>query len=335
MFVFKYFVALTVFFLTETLAFVFPNLSSDGSRWETVKQYRERHNITTYYYQPIHIHPEYCRYVTEDTCRANDEAAARSIEKRQQRRLNPSKGAFTVLVLLVQFTDHQDRVLPPKEYYEELCNGSGPSETNAVGSISEYFNQSSYGQFNINCEVMDWRLTSNTEDFYAQGKSGLVGSDRGQDFFRPVLDEIEAASDQFYFFGLDGQIGDNNGQIEIVVLHSGYAAEGIGTDCYGRGRDDRIWSQGHQGTDNGWTTSDKNFAVTGYTVASALDPKDDCAGGGAKMGVSSLLVALWCKLMRFRPLVLKKRGSHSSTLLYYDYHYCTIMVATHSNITFR
>jgi hypothetical protein len=291
MFVLKYIVVLTAFFLTKTSAFVFPDLSSDTSQWETVEQYRERHNIT--YYQPVHIHPEYCRYVTEDTCRANDEAAARSIEKRQQRRLNPSKGSFTVLVLLVQFTDHQDRVLPPKEYYEELCNGSGPSATNPVGSISEYFDQSSYGQFNINCEVMDWRLTNNTEDYFAQGMSGLVGSDRGQDFFRPILDEIEAAApDPFYFFGLDGQTGDNDGQIEIVVLHSGYAAEGIATDCYGRGRDDRIWSQGHKGTDNGWRTSDKNFEVTGYTVASALDPKDDCAGNGAKMGVSCLLVAL-------------------------------------------
>jgi M6 family metalloprotease-like protein len=278
------YLVLAALLLAKTSAFVFPDHFSDTSQWETVEQYRERLNIT-FTYQPVHIHPEYCRYITEDVCRADDEAAARSIEKRRQRRLNPSMGSFTFLVILVQFTDHKDRVLPPKEYYEELCNGSGPSAINAVGSISEYFAHNSYGQFNINCEVMDWRLTNNTEDFYAKGVKGIVGSERGQDFFRPVLDEIEADSDQWYFFGLDGTDGDNDGQIELVVLHSGYAADGIATDCYGRGQDDRIWSQGHQGTDRGgWATGDKNFEVTGYTVASALDHRGDCKGEGAKMG---------------------------------------------------
>jgi len=215
-----------------------------------------------------------------------------------RRRLNPSKGSFTFLVLLVQFTDHQDRNLPSKEYFEELCNGSGPSDINPAGSIAEYFNKNSYGQFNVRCDVRDWALTDNTEDFYAAGSRGLVGTLQGQTFFKPVLDKIETQelrSDKFFFFNLDGvldvpkdEVEDGDGFIELLVLHSGYASEAVETDCFGRGREDRIWSQGHKGADGGWKTSDSNFAVMGYTVASALDHLDDCQGGvGSKMGIQT------------------------------------------------
>jgi hypothetical protein len=122
--------------LFPTCAFVFPILSSLSDEWEPVEQYHERINVT-FNYQPVHIHPEYCRYITQETCRKDDEAAARSMEQKRQRRLNPKRWSFTFLVLLIQFTDHQDRVLTPKEYYEEFCNGSGPSVINPVGCISQ------------------------------------------------------------------------------------------------------------------------------------------------------------------------------------------------------
>jgi hypothetical protein len=79
--------------------------------------------------------------------------------------------------------------------------------------------------------------------------------------------------------------------IELIVLHSGYASESSETDCYGRGRADRIWSQAHIGVDGGWETTVGNFPVMGYTVASALDFNDDCTGQvGAKMGKSNRCV---------------------------------------------
>lgn len=207
-------------------------------------------------------------------------------EQHQQRQLNPSIGTFNFLVILVQFTDHQDRNLPPVEYYQELCDGTGPSAINPAGSIAEYFEKQSYGKFNVKCDVRDWRLTNNTEEYFAKGQRGIIGTLEGQEFFKPVLDEIEAESDQFFFFDLDGAGGggDDNGAIELIVLHSGYAAESSQTDCAGRDRSDRIWSQAHIGVDGGWATSDKNFKVQGYTVASGLDYKDECLGGiGAKV----------------------------------------------------
>jgi hypothetical protein len=214
-----------------------------------------------------------------------------SLQSQSQRELNAGTGTFTFLVILVQFSDHQDRTLPSVEYYKELCDGSGSSTINPAGSIADYFAQQSYGKFTFNCDVRDWRVTDNTEDFYAKGQRGIIGTLEGQEFFKPVLDDIqteELAKDQFFFFGLDGDGGD--GAIELIVLHSGYASEAIGTDCYGRAGEDRIWSQGHIGVDGGWETDDKNFAVKGYTVASALDVNDNCSGQvGAKMGKSKRL----------------------------------------------
>jgi len=281
---------------TKTTTAAFFAHPSPGSDWETVHQYRQRQNIT-YNYQTKHINPELCRHVSEETCRADDEAAAHAHQDRnKRRRLNPRQGTFTFLVLLLQFSDHQNRALPPKEYYEELCNGSGPSAINPAGSISEFFAENSYGKFNIECRVQDWRLTDNTESFFAGGVKGLKGAERSQDMFRSVMDQIENESDQFFFFDLDraldpSQEGDGNGSIELLVIHSGYSAEGAAIDCFGAAREDRFQSAGYRGTSSGaWTTSDGNFRVNGYAIASGFDIEgpENCASTPAKMGIMTV-----------------------------------------------
>jgi hypothetical protein len=277
---------LAALLLVQTMALAFPRSESRTREWETIDQYRQRQNMT-FNYQPKHINAELCRYVSEETCRADDEAAAEGARDRGQRRLNPSTGSYTFLILLVQFPNHAGRNLPPKEHYEELCNGIGSSSVNEVGSISTYFDEASYGNYDVQCVVEDWRFTNDTEKFYARGVSGLVGSERGQDFFRPVLEEIETESGSTLFAELDDREGDRNGLIELVVLHSGYAAEAVDTDCSnGNPYDDLIWSYAWSRTINEYRTSDGLFRAEGYTVASGLDHIDNCAGGkGAEMGV--------------------------------------------------
>jgi hypothetical protein len=273
----------------STAAFTSPSQSSSAtppneeSEWETIMNADAALNRTTNnsYYKS---RPSFLRSSSE-----LDDSVS-NLESQSERQLNPSTGTFTFLVILVQFTDHQDRNLPSVEHFRELCDGAGSSAINPAGSIAEYFAQQSYGKFNLNCDVRDWRVTDNTEDFYAKGQRGIIGTLEGQEFFKPVLDDIEAeeiAADEFFFF----EWADGNADIELIVLHSGYASESSETDCYGRGRADRIWSQAHIGVDGGWKTTDGNFAVQGYTVASALDFDDNCSGQvGAKMGKSNRLI---------------------------------------------
>jgi hypothetical protein len=281
-----------------SLASTSPSLSSsatpDESEWETIMNANDSYDK----HKPSFLRSS--STLDLPTSHHGDDPSSSSKSQRQ-RKLNPSTGSFTFLVILVQFTDHQGRNLPSVDHIKELCDGTGQSGVNPAGSIAEYFAQQSYGKFNVECDVQDWRLTDNTEDFYAGGVRGLVGTLEGQDFFTPVLDEIAAEKideDPFYFINLDG---DANGAIELIVLHSGYAAESSQTDCYGRDTNDRIWSQAHIGISGGWETPGQfSLEVLGYTVASALDFDDDCSGTeGAKMGKSnrtvvSVLCAVCC-----------------------------------------
>jgi hypothetical protein len=128
--------------------------------WESVHEMRSRLGID-YNYTPSLLHPELCRYISEDECQLADESMQRHAEShqrraRQRRHLqrtqapNPSLGKFKVLVLLVQFTDHQDdRILVEKSVIEDLWNGV----------ITEWFNVNSYGAYEIEPVVIDWVLT--------------------------------------------------------------------------------------------------------------------------------------------------------------------------------
>jgi len=264
-------------------AFVYP--PSDETDWEPIHLYRERRNIT-YNYNPKHIHPEYCRFLSEEECVKEDEATLKAIQiKKERRRLSGSIGTLRALVLLVQFPEHTDRTLPPKEHFEELCNGDGGSTINPIGSVKQYFNEQSYGKYNIVCDVMDWQTTDNSESHYAQGESGLLGSVESQLFFHPVLDALDQQKrNEEGSLWLEKYDKDFDGFVDaLVVIHSGYAAQRGQVSCDGASRDDRFWSQGHVGSNGQGWLSFGGIEVEGYSIDSAF--ADTCGGTFAKMGV--------------------------------------------------
>jgi len=109
----------------------------DYTDWESVHVMRERQNVT-YNYHPTNLSPEYCRYMTEEECRAEDEAL--DYVGKDGRRLAPvTEGKLKVLVLLCRFSDHENRELPERWYFEEMFNGKGTSYTTRVGSIKKWF----------------------------------------------------------------------------------------------------------------------------------------------------------------------------------------------------
>jgi len=250
-----------------------PISQHDG--WENLEQYRTRLD-TEFNFKPSHIPAEYCRYMTVEQCKYEDEIAA--VGKRELQ--SKSSGVFKALVLLVRFSDHADRKLPTKQQIEEMCNGSA----NYPMSIKNYFNQQSYGKYQIECQVVDWITTDNTEDFYAQGKQGILGSRESQLFFHAVLNQIDEDGklpNGKTWFDFDA---DNDSKIDAVVaLHSGFAAEAGGKDCNNnRTATNRIRSQGHMATNAGWSDKWDNFKVSSYSIASALD--GTCGSEPAKIG---------------------------------------------------
>jgi len=96
--------------------FVPPELVESGE-WEPLNEYRERMGIE-YEFRPQFLpNPEHCRHLSEVECRNEDEAAMKRLDDAlvTGRSMSESFGQnVKALVLLVQFTDHLNRTLPPR-----------------------------------------------------------------------------------------------------------------------------------------------------------------------------------------------------------------------------
>jgi hypothetical protein len=314
-------------------AFVPPKPGSDlEATYEPVHAYRRRMNIS-YHYQPKSLHPEMCRYLSEEECQDADESMARHHQRhrdlqnmiyedrRARRRLmksdlnttnlrgdrdqyrdqyhglnvdseeelefhmqefhqllakathyfntmemptreeelqeleallewdqqqqqqqqqqaqhtsqhhrkmpNPRVGTFRVLILLMKFTDHDNRKLPKKYEYQILWNLR----------IRKWLIMNSYGKYDAFFDIQDWKKTDNTEKHYAFGQAGRVS--QFQESYWPLLDALDKNKDwDWSRYDIDA-----NGFLDnIIVIHSGYAAEEGGEDCTnGREYLDRIW----------------------------------------------------------------------------------------------
>lgn len=199
--------ALSVFPTTLSLA---PPLFGD---FESVHDMRRRLNID-YPYSPKHFGDEKCRYLTPQACQDRDEHVGR---QRAERRLNPSIGdGLRVIVLLIRFSDHTNRDLPSREFFEDFFNGEGRE----YGSVKEWLRFNSVGRYRVHFDVRDWATLPNTEKFYAAGNSGWT-----TDFnpiVAPLLTQIDNDPNHKWFSGYIDEFGKLN---HLVVVHSGYMAE--------------------------------------------------------------------------------------------------------------
>lgn len=157
---------------------------------ESLSAMRERLGVA-FNYTPDLLHPEICRYLTEEECRdANDSlqaharkmkklpqlAAAAAKQKQQsssshqdednnhRELMNPNIGVVKVLVFLLQFTDHADRTLVEPEVFEEMWNSNGKNpDLIPSGSVSRWFQLNSYGLYEIEAVIVPWTMSDNTE----------------------------------------------------------------------------------------------------------------------------------------------------------------------------
>lgn len=180
----------------------------------------------------------------------------------QQRQLSKSAGSFRILILLVRFTDHKDRTLPPPSHFQSLCDNE----------MRPYLSAQSAGLFDpIACVVPEWIDTDNTEAFYAGGISNYQGSNKAAGMFVPVLQKLEQQKTDWNWSELFDK--DMDGNLDsVLVIHSGHASE-HGPNC-GFDRTtppgNRIQSQGHRGSDSAWMKSDQSIGLSGFAIASAF-----------------------------------------------------------------
>ena len=156
------------------------------------------------------------------------------------RALYGGKKRLRNLVLLLQWSDHSDRMLPTREDYEILMNNDGPHSLCPTGSVRDVFLQNSYGALEVDSYVTDWIPMNGTEAYYSNGDKGTTTYIH--DALRYALAYVDdlTGEDSIDFDFFDE---DHDGYIDsITFIHSGYAAENVGRDAYGRFYEDRIWS---------------------------------------------------------------------------------------------
>jgi M6 family metalloprotease-like protein len=271
-------------FLLLASAIVPPHPSSDLIRnktWLAVHEHRRRLGVEKYGYQTKYIHPEVCRYQTEADCQAMDESL--KMQSHRTLQMIQRSGDIHVLVLLMQFKDHESRRMIPAVEIDRLFhadNGTDPLVPS--GSVKSYLKVNSFNQLYVNATVIPWFVVPNTEAYCSFDKSGL--DVKFQECFAPILDsldEVHARSDNPFSWDEFDKNGD--GFIDsLVVLHSGYGAEygqannnnntNISDDDDKSKIEERIWSHasGPRSQPERWESKAFLIELGSYSVTSAF-----------------------------------------------------------------
>ena len=136
---------------------------------------------------------------------------------------------INVLVLLIQWADHANRALIPKEDIETLWNGPRDPETVPGESIAQYMESNTYGKYTVKATVVDWYLMPVTEAEASNGRMGnsVDGRPDIEDTLLPALEAAVAGGINLNDFNPDGDRFIKG----VVFMLSGYAGENGGTDC--------------------------------------------------------------------------------------------------------
>jgi M6 family metalloprotease-like protein len=210
------------------------------------------------------IHPAICEDMSVEKCSAWDHTMQDNARNLQE--IVSKSGQLKVLVLLVRFTDHAKKELPPVSEFNSLFNSASIDElTVPTGSINAWFKANSLGRYQIDADVLDWMMTNNTEAFFSKSQSGISHVFRYSMY--PILDELDKQGFDFSKFdqNKDGVIDS------IVLLHSGYAAELGDYDCNTNSTSkDRIWSHAVGYSGDNWISERTGIRANSYSVGAGV-----------------------------------------------------------------
>ena len=157
-----------------------------------------------------------------------------------------------VLVVMVQWSNHANRALLPKEQMLQLWNGPGFTSDDLIPgeSINDWMKSNSYGKYKIEAEVVDWFMVPETEK-QASGFDIDI-----EDILLPALENAAANG-----YDMKKYANKGNDIRGVVFAHSGYDALLGGEDCEtGASYQDRVVSKA-------WGTR-KDIGNTGYSLIS-------------------------------------------------------------------
>jgi immune inhibitor A len=155
---------------------------------------------------------------------------------------------FLLPVLLGRYSDTSD-TFTVQDFQNLLF------DNNATGTLTDYFGEISYGQFNLTGSVFGWFTADETQAFYASDNNGLNPNfpQNGRGFVRNIVEKADPAVDfsQFDNDGPDGvpNSGDDDGYVDgIIVVYSGKGGEW--------GDSTNIWPHANNLGENEYVTND-------------------------------------------------------------------------------
>ncbi len=192
-------------------------------------------------------------------------------------------GTRNVPIFLAQFSDTGAAPITASDLQKQLFDGPWPT-----GTMTEYYDEISYGMVQLDGEVFDWVTVANDDNYYAGNVNGLdpANSNVGE-FIHEIIDAWDGSVDfgQYDNDGPDGNpnSGDDDGFVDFI----GIVHPEIGGECGGPADD--IWS--HRWRLSGWadgtyTTNDAaagggSIRIEDYTIMPALS----CSGTLIEIGV--------------------------------------------------
>lgn len=152
----------------------------------------------------------------------------RSISNQRRIAANSQRKAKIVgkkkgLVILVNFQDNTFSTSNPNEEFNNFFNQEGYSKHGMSGSVADYFKAQSYGQFELDFDVVGPYKLSQNMAYYGQAKDGQHDA-RSQDMISEAV--IKANNDvnyQDYDWDGDGEVD------QVFVIYAGYG-ENYGAD---------------------------------------------------------------------------------------------------------
>ena len=156
------------------------------------------------------------------------EGAAESTVRRAARVKHRAeyKGNKKGLVILVNFSDNEFSVPDPQKTFNDFFNKKGYTDYGMKGSVSDYFSAQSYGQFELDFDVVGpYKLPSSMK--YYGGSLGEAHDRNAQDM---IVEAVKAANQDVNYWDYDW---DKDGYVDqVFVIYAGYGENyGASSDC--------------------------------------------------------------------------------------------------------
>ncbi len=148
----------------------------------------------------------------------------------------PTKGKPKLLCLLVEFPDQKFSIDNPKEAFSNLFNQVGYAKDGAKGSVRDYFYECSYGQLDLQVDVVGPYTTTENMAYYGGNSVDEAGKVTNRSSKTPTMvkEIIKKANADVDFSQYNNDAGDKI--IEgLYVIYAGY-------DESNGGPADAIWS---------------------------------------------------------------------------------------------